>query len=127
MTFFSRTVYIASPYSSKDRTIRIQRYRAAMQFVAWWLKTDHSPLVPFSPIVYCHEMAETFDLPTDAAFWKQFNEAIMLHSPEIYVLRLPGWEDSKGVMAELAWAKEHQRHIVWVEPRNNRGYEIEPE
>ncbi len=106
--------YVASPYSHPDADVREHRYNEAMRATAWLLRTDPN-LIAFSPIVYCHPMARRHALPTDAQYWKAFNEGIMTLSDRIYFLRLPGWEDSIGFKMEHDWAMDQQKPHLFID------------
>ena len=95
-------IYIASPYSHKDQNIVEQRYEAVKEFTGVLLKER---LCAFSPIVYAHELAKLYDLPTDAAYWNEFNMNILRRCEEMYLLQLDGWEESIGVNDELVACK----------------------
>ncbi len=40
-------------------------------------------------------------MKTDAAHWLAFNSTILRRAEVMYLLQLPGWEDSEGVTHEL--------------------------
>src|SRR6516225_6948685 len=67
--------YLASPYSHPLTEVVNKRYDAALHATAYLLK--HHVWV-YSPIVHCHELAFTFDLPLNFDFWTDYNFA-MLH------------------------------------------------
>lgn len=73
----------------------------------------------WSPIVHNHEMAQEFDLPTDAEFWKQYNVDFLRRSDEMYVLNIEGWMESKGVMMELRLAEQMMLPVKWVSPEGD--------
>lgn len=104
--------YIASPYSSgfsKEMTAAeasialTDRYNAVRDFTAWCLAKK---IFVYSPIVHCHDLAREHNLPKDAAFWKEFNEAMILGAQRLIVLCIDGWKESKGVQEEIAMARE---------------------
>lgn len=116
--------YIASPYTSPDEAVRHSRYESVMRYVAWVLKNRPVDPVPFSPILYCHEMAKAHALPTDYQFWLDFNMAIMRSSPRIEVLMLPGWEQSKGVAVEIIFARDNRIPLFFAKPLGTDSYDI---
>lgn len=98
--------YLASPYTHQDQAVRKQRYedvRLATHFLL-----SHRIFV-YSPIVHSHDMCETYNLPFTFEFWNAYNEAMILASKGLLVLKLPGWEASRGVTAEIAFA--HKQNI----------------
>lgn len=96
-------IYLASPYSSPNPETMIQRYHATAAFTA---RAMHNGITIFSPIVYGHNIALSHSLPTDAIFWKNFNESLIRHCSAMWVLTLDGWIESKGVTMEIAYAEE---------------------
>jgi len=98
-------IYLASPYSSPDESLREARYHEVMRFVEWCL-TRGNVGVPFSPILYCHPLAERYELPTSAEWWYALNDEWLTFATQVWLLDLPGWETSVGVRHELTFASE---------------------
>lgn len=100
-------IYLASPYTSDLKgqlklSLQQERANQALAFTAMMMQQG---FVLFSPVVYGHSIASVAGLPTDAEFWWQFNIDYLRHAEAIFVLRLPGWDQSKGVQAEIRQAK----------------------
>ena len=95
-------IYVASPYSSELAAIREKRYQEVRRWTFNRIAVKQECL--FSPIVYMHEHASSYNLPTDAAFWWRFNQQLLLVARHLYVLKLPGWEQSLGVKQEVEFA-----------------------
>lgn len=109
-------IYLATPYSHPDRGVRYKRYREAVNEVVRLTMEGH---VVYSPIVYWHEMAEKYNLPTDHLFWKRQNEAIMLKSDMIVVDMIDGWDLSKGVEHEIQFGNENGITVIMLNPGDN--------
>lgn len=90
-------IYLASPYSHSDPEIVQWRFRQTETFVAEAMLNRH---VIFSPIVHCHEIARQFKLPTDHKFWERYDFGILAAASSLWILQLPGWEESKGIRGE---------------------------
>jgi hypothetical protein len=106
-------LYIASPYSHPDRKVEQWRYEMVQEEVA----RLHGPDVyPYSPIVYTHVMAQRYDLPTEADYWKNHNEAFLRQSHKLIVLMLEDWDKSVGVRAEIAFAESLGIPVVYLVP-----------
>jgi hypothetical protein len=105
-------IYVASPYSHDSKQIMHERYLDVMEYCHHLLLQGH---FPFSPIVYGHELALRHDLPTDAEFWWNFNEAFMRRANCLHVYCLPGWKESKGVKKEIEYAEEKGIPIVYLD------------
>lgn len=91
-------IYVASPYSASEAGLALARFQAVTKFVLHLIKHGKDPV--FSPITYFHPLTEFGALPTDAGFWQDINMQFLRRADELYVLRLPGWDVSKGVTLE---------------------------
>lgn len=107
-------IYLASPYSDPLREVRVQRYHAVMDFVAHAIRQQYGAI--FSPILHCHEMSIRCNLPGDALFWRDYNNGMLNAARFLWVLRLRGWEQSIGVLNEIAYAKLHLKQIQYCDP-----------
>lgn len=104
-------IYIASPYSHDDKAVEHYRFLEVRHYTARLIETG---FVAFSPIVYAHEMAKVFTLGTDAKTWASFNEDMIRLSEGMHVLKLPGWQASKGVAAEIELAARLDLPVKYV-------------
>jgi hypothetical protein len=95
--------YLASPYSHPLATTRELRYRDARQATAWLLRHR---IWAYSPIVHTHEMAIAGGMPADAAFWQDYNHAMIDQADELLVLTIEGWKESVGVTEEITYASD---------------------
>lgn len=93
-------IYLASPYSDPNPAVVAERYRLTEAATAELLRRR---VWVYSPIVHCHHMATVHGLPTDAAFWRDYNEHMLGRSDELHVLCIDGWHRSLGVRHELEW------------------------
>ena len=64
----------------------------------------------------CHPRAVEYDLPKEHTFWLNFDRDVISCSDEMWVLTLPGWEESVGVANEIAFAREIDLPVVNKEP-----------
>lgn len=104
-------IYVASPYSDPDPDVRADRYFRVLKHTAE-LIAEGRPA--YSPIVHFHDMAIRHDLPYDFHFWKRVNASMIQGCEELHVLRLPGWEESKGVAFEIEFAALLRKPILRV-------------
>lgn len=95
-------IYTASPYSHPDPLVRKTRFLLAERFVIHQLETQN--LIIFSPIVYGHRLATEFGVDTSAQFWHVFNTNMLRRAECMFLLKLDGWEESKGVQLEIKMA-----------------------
>ncbi|MGE3809695.1 MAG: DUF1937 family protein [Gemmataceae bacterium] len=105
-------IYLASPYSHTDATIREHRFREACRMTA---DLVHAGYVVFSPILHSHPLAD-FGLPNTWAFWRHQDQAYLERCDVLVVLMLDGWQESVGVAGEIQIARELGKPIDYLEP-----------
>lgn len=105
--------FLASPYYDQDPEIRHDRYLLAEQALASLMK-EGRPV--FSPIVMCHNLALSYNMGMEARDWWEFNRPFMARASNVIVLCLPGWEESKGVNAEIHHARTLKKSIEYISP-----------
>ncbi len=93
-------IYLASPYAHTSAKVSEARLEAA-RFVCGRM-VDQGRIV-MSPLVYLGEIANKGVHPPQG--WYAFDLQLLARCDELVVLQLPGWEDSKGVLVEIAGAQ----------------------
>jgi hypothetical protein len=106
-------VYLASPYSHHDAAVRALRFLEAERCSHWLLLRRNWN---YSPIVYCHLMAQKFGLPTDFAYWQDLNRAMLVYSRAMYILTIDGWRNSTGIAGEREFAEGEGILVRYIEP-----------
>lgn len=101
-------IYLASPYSHDDPAVREERYQRAFDYVATRMAMGE---IIFSPIVYGHQF---LGAPTHFEYWADFNDMILLGAGEMRILRLDGWQDSRGIRHEMNLANDNGIRITEV-------------
>jgi hypothetical protein len=96
--------YLAAPYSHPDPQVRLARVVKCATAVANMMKNGG---LPFSPLVhgYWTEQGAAVELPWE--LWMEHSFAMLGKAQACYVLTLEGWGLSKGVKAEIEFAKRH--------------------
>ena len=105
--------YIASPYSSPSTSERMLRFADVEEFTARLLAGGYCV---YSPIVYNHAMAIEYGLPTDWTFWAKVDMKFLAKCDACIVLQLAGWEESKGVQAEIRYCRRKHIPLIFVGP-----------
>lgn len=105
-----KLIYLASPYSHTDKAVMELRAKQVAKFAGYMMKQG---LIVFSPIAHGHSIAMEHALPTDFAFWENHCKAFLEVSGCLYVLKLEGWQHSKGVKAEVRMAKKMNLPIYY--------------
>ncbi len=101
-------IYLASPYTHKSAYIQHQRFKVVCAVAA---KLMSEGKIIFSPIAHGHPIALVGKLPTDWDYWEKFDKEFLNASESMIVLMLDGWEESKGVQAEIKYFTELNRPI----------------
>jgi hypothetical protein len=104
-------IYLASPYSDKSKRVMEKRYLEACRVVGRLTKKG---LVVYSPIVHFHVVAGLCKLPTDQNFWRNIDFEMLGYASKLYILKIPGWKTSKGVLEETQFADVRYIPIVYI-------------
>jgi nucleoside 2-deoxyribosyltransferase len=106
-------IYLASPYSHPDESVRLDRFDKACRVAAILMMMDKQV---FSPIAHTHPIAMAAGGCLDLGweFWEQFDRWYLERCDELIVLELDGWEQSKGVQAELKIMRELGKPVCGV-------------
>lgn len=107
-----KLIYLASPYSHPDYTVRIYRFTQVCSKAAQLM--SHGLLV-FSPIAHTHPIALGGNLPLGWEYWDEFDRRMIAACDELWVYMLPGWTESVGVGAEIKIANEMGKLITYME------------
>lgn len=105
-------IYLASPYSHPDPAVREHRFQQACRAAAALLRAG---ILTFSPVAHSVPIANC-GLPTTWDFWRQVDVEYLRHCDALVLLRLPGWERSVGVRAEIALARQWGMPVIELDP-----------
>lgn len=94
-------IYLASPYNDKDTDLMQERFHQVCEATAILMLRG---AVVYSPIAHNHYLACNFNLPRSWSFWSKFDLPILTLADSLLVLTLPNWENSNGIVAEIAHA-----------------------
>ena len=109
----TKTIYLASPYSHDDASVREERFECACIAAAGLMQRGH---IVFSPVAHSHAVAKFLPhkLWLDHDFWMKQDMEILLNCTELVVLMIEGWEDSKGVKREIEEALAHNIPVTYL-------------
>ena len=105
-------IYLAVPYSDPDPAVRESRFNAVNRAAGFLMA---SRIYVFSPISHTHPIALACDLPKDWEFWQAYGRAMLRACGKLSVLMQDGWQDSVGVQAEIAIAREMGLPVEFIE------------
>lgn len=101
--------YLASPYTGNESL----NYNATLAVAARLFKEGHCF---FSPIIHNHNVAMQFNMPLEFKFWREYDILMLSKCDELWVIKLPGFEHSKGLAAEIFYARQHAMPITYIDP-----------
>lgn len=105
-------VYVASPYTHPDPAEIERRYLQVTKITADLVVGG---MTAISPITYGHTLAAMNQMPGDWDFWMEFCINLLSKCDKLLVVKMQGWEESRGVQAEIAYAKEHGIEVEFME------------
>lgn len=107
-----KRIYLACPYSDEDKAIRANRALQASIISAKLMQIGD---LVYSPITHGHELCSVCDLPVDFEFWQRHCLSFLENwASDLYVLTLDNWQNSKGVQAEIEFAKSRDINISYI-------------
>lgn len=110
-----RLIYLASPYSHKEKLIQEHRYKL-ITHVAARLTHQHGYAM-FLPITQSHQLVEALPTQLSGTFqkWQDIDLYMVEKADELWVCTMPGWRESVGVTAEIEHAKTLGKPIYYID------------
>lgn len=106
-------IYLCSVYSlNADAELMEKRYNYAAKRTAKFMIEGHTI---FCPINHCHPIAVQWDMPKTWDFWRRHDLNYIAASDVVWVLKMPYWKDSVGINAEIKFAREIGKHVVFID------------
>lgn len=102
--------YLASPYSDDDPCTMEDRFNRVCKAAAELFSQGH---FVFSPIAHTHPIAK-YGLPKGFQAYAEYDRMMLGKCDELIVLRLEGWENSKGIAEEIKHAKNKKIPIQYL-------------
>jgi hypothetical protein len=101
-------IYLASPYTATDKFTQAARFRAASQACASLMERGE---IVFSPVVYGHALEQRVGKTFPYAYWIRWSKVMLSGANRVYVLTLPGWQESAGLATEIQLAIELNKSV----------------
>lgn len=108
----AQLIYLACPYQHRDPQIMIERFEAINKIAALLIQRGY---YIFSPISHTHPIAIAAKLPQGWEYWNSYDRLMLWRCDRLLVAKLPGWDQSIGVLAEIGIAKEFNKPIEYWE------------
>jgi hypothetical protein len=108
-------IYLACPYSNKNKSIELQRFNIVNEVAA---KLNDRGLYIFSPISHSHPIGLIEKVSNTYEHWLNIDTSILSQCKKLIVLKLKGWQKSHGVKYEIEYAKKHNIPIEYINKKN---------
>ena len=115
-------IYLASPYTALradgtyDDVLMQERYVAVTEC---FQKLVAAGLIIYCPITMSHHIdcmhRNIHGSRMTPAFWYEFDKPFIQNASQLFVLKLPGWQGSKGVQAEIRIADDMPIPVTFLE------------
>lgn len=105
-----KLVYLAGPYIHEDKKVMQKRFKVLSK-VAGKLMRDKDVYV-YSPITHGHPIHQSTQFTSQ--FWLEFSIGMLDKCDEMYILDIPGWQESVGVTAEIEYARSNNKLLKMV-------------
>lgn len=111
----SERIYLATPYTHPDPAVRRARFESVTRAAGALMQRG---FVVFSPITMGHPISEACaDIPGDFAYWETACLSYLSDwATALMVLTLDGWKESRGVVKEIAAARERGLPVEYLSP-----------
>ncbi|HET8688460.1 MAG TPA: DUF1937 family protein [Methanosarcina sp.] len=97
-------VYVAAPYTHDVEDVVLERIELIYNAMAFLSK--ERGLHVTTPL-FMHELCLRRPMPGDYAFWQTYCLNLLKRCDRLIVLKLEGWEESKGVKEEIRYCIEN--------------------
>lgn len=108
----SNIIYLASPYTHKNKSIMQLRYKQVSEFGARLIKLG---MVVFAPIPMSVPIAKYGEMTGAWDTWKHLDLTFLKKCKAMIVYKLSGWDSSLGVNEEVIYAKANRIPIYYVD------------
>lgn len=106
-------IYLACPFRHTDLSVQKKRCKTA-HYVAAQLFLEGKTV--FSPLTHNETLIDLIQDRVPGEHWMQFDLTILAICKKLYVLKMEGWELSKGVAREIAFAKANGIEVFEIDP-----------
>ena len=104
--------YLAAPYSDPDPTVVQERMEQVYYYLSRFIIAGEHVLTPLA----MHEPVIRYEMDGAYSFWSTYCLDLLKRCDSMVVLKLKGWETSRGVQAEIDFCKDNHIPVSYVEP-----------
>ena len=101
-------IYLAIPFSGYEKV----SFKTANRLAAYLIDKHY---IVFSPISHSYPIS-FWCKKNDHDLWLKQDKAFVDWCDELWVVKLEGWQESKGVRQELRWAHERKIPVRIIDP-----------
>lgn len=109
----SKLIYLASPFSHKDKGIQKLRW-ALVSYVGAQLVNEGHHI--FGPITESYTYTQFGVDGSEWEFWEAHDKLMLKKCDELWIVMIKGWETSVGVGAEMDYANANNMPIKYIDP-----------
>lgn len=113
-----KLIYLGGPYSHEDPKVIKKRFNIFNKVSSTLIcKKD---MFVFSPISHSHPIVTLKNFDKNFwtyGYWMPFDLYILAQCDELLIVDIDGWKESKGLAAEIEFAKANNIKIRMVTPR----------
>jgi nucleoside 2-deoxyribosyltransferase len=104
-------LYICSPYTHPDESVRASRVVAVAHATAALIRMGY---LAYSPILHTVPMVDHCGIGATWEAWADYDHAFIDRCRLVIVLTIDGWNQSKGVAAEIQYAVGNGIPVIGV-------------
>jgi hypothetical protein len=106
-------IFLATPYTHPDENVMETRRTNVCVISSLLLEKG---IFSFSPLIYGLELIKHSHLEDKSfAYWEQYCESLLKKSDELYVINCDGWENSKGLLAEIKFFSQFNKNMYFID------------
>lgn len=105
-------VYLAAPYNHTDPSVIEYRINAVTHTLAKLISEGNNAI---TPLLNHFILNSGVTLPSDYVFWHSYCTEVLKRCDYLYVLRLPGWDKSLGVLTEIKTASDEGIPVLYLD------------
>lgn len=106
-----KKVIVVGPYNTSDVELKKCRVHTIASYCA---EIFHKGMIPVSALLSGLSFAEHAALPTDTITWANFSKQYVKGCDEMHVLKIEGYDSSRGVLLEIEEAIRLGIKVIYV-------------
>jgi len=104
-------LYLAAPYTHENPKITEEWVKLTANAAAWLMAQGHHVI---APTLFGHTLVQTTGFEDTHTFWVDWGLNLLSRCDELYVLKLDGWKESKGIKQEVQEARKNGMQITFL-------------